>query len=383
MTDLVLSLHPTVASKFNQTDCLCPHKLRLGLRASEFRVLPSTYVGKPCLIHLRRHSSRIQAVTRARVARISRIPSVLDRELRVVLELASDAELCELCDILYGQSILSPLLKSVTYTDGPQDILVQLDDQEAREELIERLESRFLFLAADAGATLSGRRPSYHKVLLQVRKKLNVPCSTKLSTEDMEAEIFLHLLHEYSSKPKQPIKFSWTNGNSHVNRIESQQKGHGQWRGYGSAAIKLGAEELFSVILKGGSAVTISKLQHVLARRVSGKMLLEAAKYQIAKEMMKQGGQAAATKLETHVALLAARQGFACAASSYVALRSMMMLLGPLLWGTFLADIVIRATGTDYARVVRAIYAFAQIRLTRTYGWTTSKHQPGVHVVKI
>lgn len=383
MTDLVLSVHPTIASKFNQTDCLCPQKRTLGLRAPKFRVFPSTFSGKPCIIHLHGHSRRIQTVTQAGAARITRITSVKDRELRMVLELASDAELCELCDILYGRSILSPLLKSVTYRDGPQDILVQLDDQEAREALIERLESRFLFLAADARATLSGRRPSYHKVLLQVRKKLNVPCSAKLSTEDMEAEIFLHLLQEYSSKPKRPIKFSWTDRISHVNRIESKQQGRGQWQGYISAAVKLGAEELFSVILKGGSAMTVSKIQHVLARRVSGKMLLEAAKYQLAKEMLKQGGQAAATKLETHVALLAARQGFACAASSYVALRSMMMLLGPLLWGTFLADIVIRAAGTDYARVVRAIYAFAQIRLTRTYGWTASKHQLGVHVVKI
>lgn len=33
------------------------------------------------------------------------------------------------------------------------------------------------------------------------------------------------------------------------------------------------------------------------------------------------------------------------------------------LWGTFLADVVIRSIGTDYARVVRAIYAFAQVHL--------------------
>lgn len=383
MTDLVLSVYPTVASKFNQTDCLCPHRHTLRLRAPKFRALSSTFYGKPCTIHLHGRSSRIQTVTQARATRINTISSALNRELRMVFELASDDELCELCDILYGQSILSPLLKSVTYRDGPQDTLVQLDDREAREALMERLESRFLFLAADAKATLSGRRPSYHQVLLQVRKKLNVPCSTKLSTEDMEAEIFLHLLQEYSSIQKQPINFSRKNRISHVNRIERKQQGPGQWRGYISAAVKLGAEEILSVILKGGSAVTISKIQHMLARRVSGKMLLEAAKYQLAKEMLKQGGQAAATKLETHVALLAARQGFASAASSYVALRSMMMLLGPLLWGTFLADIVIRSAGTDYARVVRAIYAFAQIRLTRTYGWTASKHQLGVQVVKI
>lgn len=44
----------------------------------------------------------------------------------------------------------------------------------------------------------SGRRPTYRDVLLRVREKLHVPCSVKLSTEDMEAEIFLHLLQDYS-----------------------------------------------------------------------------------------------------------------------------------------------------------------------------------------
>lgn len=31
------------------------------------------------------------------------------------------------------------------------------------------------------------------------------------------------------------------------------------------------------------------------------------------------------------------------------------------LWGTLLADVVIQMLGTDYARIVRAIYAFAQV----------------------
>jgi hypothetical protein len=32
------------------------------------------------------------------------------------------------------------------------------------------------------------------------------------------------------------------------------------------------------------------------------------------------------------------------------------------LWGTLLADIVIQMLGTDYARIVQAIYAFAQVK---------------------
>jgi len=42
------------------------------------------------------------------------------------------------------------------------------------------------------------RRPSYRDVLLGVRKKLGVQCSSKLSTADLEAEIFLYLVDEYS-----------------------------------------------------------------------------------------------------------------------------------------------------------------------------------------
>lgn len=36
------------------------------------------------------------------------------------------------------------------------------------------------------------------------------------------------------------------------------------------------------------------------------------------------------------------------------------------LWGTFLADLVIQMLGTDYARILRAIYAFAQVFNSQT-----------------
>ena len=34
------------------------------------------------------------------------------------------------------------------------------------------------------------------------------------------------------------------------------------------------------------------------------------------------------------------------------------------LWGTFLADLVVQSLGPDYARVLRAIYTVAQVRVT-------------------
>ncbi|KAM0952839.1 hypothetical protein DsansV1_C02g0017611 [Dioscorea sansibarensis] len=296
---------------------------------------------------------------------------IYDPELRSVLELATDEELFELESILYGPSYFSPLLKSITsrpdvdYIRGEEAI-------ECRDDFIAQLEARFLFLAADARHTLRlGWRPSYRNVLLGVRKKLRVPCSSNLSTQDLEVEIFLHLLQEYSSQetgsssfPWEDVGFSGSDGSLEI--------GLSRWKVHALASLRVGAKELQQIILKGGGMLAFTKICQLLANKLSGKMLLEAANCEIKREIIRRGGQLAAINLESRAALLAARQGLARAASRYLGLRSMMMLVGPLLWGTFLADVVIQNLGTDYARILRAIYAFAQIRLTRTYGWTSS-----------
>ncbi|XP_009622602.1 uncharacterized protein LOC107803246 isoform X1 [Nicotiana tabacum] len=283
--------------------------------------------------------------------------SEVDPDLRSVLELATDSELYELQRILFGPSYFSPLLKSVTKRDEIDYIMIG-EDLEEREEFLSMLESRFLYLAADARSTLRGRRPSYREVLLGVREKLSIRCSAKLSTEDLEAEIFLYLLQEYSSS-----KESLDDSDGHG----SLEFGLSKWKVQAVAAIKAGAEGARSIILKGGGVLTLGRIYSGLARRFSGKMLLEAANYQISREVLKKGGEVAALNLESRLAMLAAKKGLAGAASRYFGLRSMMTFLGPILWGTLLADVVIQMLGTDYARIVRAIYAFAQIRITRTY----------------
>ncbi|XP_031280074.1 uncharacterized protein LOC116138507 isoform X3 [Pistacia vera] len=275
-----------------------------------------------------------------------------DPELRLVLELATDSELYELERILFGPSYFSPLLKSLTNGADVDHVMIE-EDLEEREGFIAALESRFLFLAADARSTLRGWRPSYRNVLLAVRKKLNIPCSSKLSTEDLEVEIFLHLLQEYASEESGVFPGLWENSKA-IDIQNTLELGLSQWKVQGLAFMKVGAAELKSMILK-------------LARRLSGKVFLEAANYQIKKEVLKKGGQLAAINLESRAALLAAKQGFAGAATKYLGFRSMMAFLGPIMWGTLLADVVIQMLGTDYARVLRAIYAFAQIRITRTY----------------
>ncbi|XP_047311962.1 uncharacterized protein LOC124915313, partial [Impatiens glandulifera] len=278
-----------------------------------------------------------------------------DPDLRSVLELATDNELYELERILFGPSYFSPLLKSII--NPKSDRFFIEEDPEEREDFIENLESRFLFLAADARYTLRGWRPTYRDILLGVKKKLNIRCSSKLPTEDLEAEIFLHLLQEYGSEQ----------GFGTSSSEDTLELGLDKWKVQALTALKGGAPELSSMILKGGGMLTLGRIYNWLARRLSGKMLLEAANYQLKSEVIKKGGHLAAINLESRFALLAAKQGVAGAAARYVGLRNTMTLFGPMLWGTFLADVTIQMLGTDYARILRAIYAFAQIRIMRTY----------------
>ncbi|XP_073100465.1 uncharacterized protein [Elaeis guineensis] len=248
----------------------------------------------------------------------ARREDVFDPELRPVLELATDDELYELQNILFGPSYFSPLLKSIT-SRRDADFATDGEAIEGREDFIAHLESRFLYLAADARSTL--------------RNEMG------------------------------PVSFPWDDtkiSNGHG----SLEVGLSQWKVHTFSALRFGAKQLQQIFLKGGGMLTVTKIYEMVAQNLSGKMLLEAANYEIKHEIIKRGGQLAAVSLESRAAALAARQGLCRAATQYLGLRSLMMLLGPLMWGTFLADIVIQMLGTDYARILRAIYAFAQIRLT-------------------
>lgn len=332
--------------------------------SSPFAVTPSPKRTFPNYSSPRRRIG-LSTVACTYVALSSKGQGAFDPELRSVLELATDSELYELERILFGPSYFSPLLKSFTKRADVDYVMIE-QDLEEREDFIASLESRFLFLAADARSTLRGWRPSYRNVLLAVRKNLNIHCSSKLSTEDLEAEIFLHLLQEYASEESGVFPGSWENSEA-SDAQNSLELGLSQWKVQALAAFNAGAVELKSMMLKGGGIYTLVKIYQLLMRNLSGKFFLEAANYQIKKEVLKKGGQLAAINLESRAALLAAKQGFAGAATKYLGLRNMVALLGPVLWGTFLADVVIQMLGTDYARILRAIYAFAQIRITRTY----------------
>lgn len=210
-----------------------------------------------------------------------------------------------------SSSYLSPLLKSITSSNRVEDVdraMIGVDLQQ-RQHFIAALESRFFFLAADARSTLRllllfiyifflllflhyililhsfvirrGWRPSYRSVLLQLRKKLNITCSTKLSTQDLELEIFLHLLHynsgfvtffffSFSEKKVQNLLYLYSDdlklqyscreeSGNYPGLLDtctasdgqgSLQFGLSQWKVQSLAALKVGAEDLRSIILK-------------------------------------------------------------------------------------------------------------------------------------
>ncbi|RCV11910.1 hypothetical protein SETIT_2G224600v2 [Setaria italica] len=302
------------------TSCSC-----VGRRAPAPAVAASPRFGSACRAQFPLRSLLLHRAA-ASPSAAAAAEGMSDPELRLVLELATDEELLEFEEILYGTSYFSPLLKSIARRPNSDSVVV-LDDIEERDLFISKLESRFLYLAADARSIIRGWRPSYRDVLLGVRKKLGVQCSSKLSTADLEAEIFLHLVNEYSSHQKDPASFPWDKQKS-PNEISSL--GVNKWKVLTDAAWKIGAKGLESTFLKGGSALTVKTIYESLASRLSGKLVMEAANYEIKKELVKQGGRLAAVNLESRAGLLAARQGLARAASRYAGLRSVMTFLGPI-----------------------------------------------------
>jgi len=70
--------------------------------------------------------------------------------------------------------------------------------------------------------------------------------------------------------------------------------------------------------------------------------------------------------------LLGTLRGPGTAAAGRGALRG----AAPALWAFFAADILLKSCGTDHARLARAVFALAQVRLLRTGGFSTTPAPP-------
>lgn len=300
-----------------------------------------------------------------------------DLELWEVLDLATEAELVALHNILYGRSPLSPILKSLMADNEPAVPL------RGRAALMHRIEARFRFLAATAGALLKGRRPSYRESLLQVRDRLSIKCPSGLTTPELEAEIYMHLLQHHSpsveglveeiesaadeadSKPvqsamqvlKQPVLWG-ARGRKWVNTVAAPM-------------LVAGAEWLPSLAKLGGVAA-FGRARPAVLRSLAAKLAVQVHRCDAALRVLyRQGALGARGALQSRMQLQAAQEGVGVAAARYGTARGALAMLGPLMWAWLAADLTLLALGTDYGRLVRAIVALAQVRLLRTHGFVS------------
>jgi hypothetical protein len=73
------------------------------------------------------------------------------------------------------------------------------------------------------------------------------------------------------------------------------------------------------------------------------------------------GARSVLSQWQRQAALAAAQQGLTSATLRYSAVQGALSFLGPVMWAWLAVDLVKAAVGTDYARVVRAVYILAQV----------------------
>ena len=272
-------------------------------------------------------------------------------ELRAALELTTEEELQQLTELLFSRRF-NPL----DYVQTPAPIDVQSRDREA---WLDAVEQRFRYLSADGLTVLRGRteQVTYRQTLIQVCRYLKIPYPKQLSTTDLEAEVFLHLMGRAWKQLPAAEKQALT---VRVQRAIVESKL--------SEPLPLSTEkDPLGLLFKGGSALAVSSIvKPMLLKLMAHQFALHFATYQMAKQAVITGGTAAATQFQNYVAIQTARRSMVTSAARYGATRSIFSLVGPVLWTWFLADLGWRSISTNYARIIPTIFALAQIRLTRS-----------------
>jgi uncharacterized protein YaaW (UPF0174 family) len=270
-------------------------------------------------------------------------------ELRTALELATEEELQQITNILFCRRF-NPL----DYLRAPDAIAVQSQDWDS---WLDSVEDRFRYLAADGVTVLKGQteKVSYRQILVRVCHFLKVPYSQKMPTTEIEAEIYLHLVNKAwkrlppSEQKSLSIQIQKALADSHTPQPLPVHLQHNP----------------LDIVLKGGSVIAINSiLKPILLKHIAGQFALHFARYQGAKTALVQGGT-----IVNQIALQTAKQGMTTAAARYGAVRTVLSLVGPALWGWFIADLGWKAIATDYGRIIPTIFALAQIRLTRDDCW--------------
>ncbi|MFM6062387.1 MAG: YaaW family protein [Microcystis panniformis] len=270
-------------------------------------------------------------------------------ELRTALELATEEELQQITNILFCRRF-NPL----DYLRAPDAIAVQSQDWDS---WLDSVEDRFRYLAADGVTVLKGQteKVSYRQILVRVCHFLKVPYSQKMPTTEIEAEIYLHLVNKAwkrlppSEQKSLSIQIQKALADCHTPQPLPVHLQHNP----------------LDIVLKGSSVIAINSiLKPILLKHIAGQFALHFVRYQGAKTALVQGGA-----IVNQIALQTAKQGMTRAAARYGAVRTVLSLVGPALWGWFIADLGWKAIATDYGRIIPTIFALAQIRLTREDCW--------------
>ena len=271
-------------------------------------------------------------------------------ELRTALELATDDELQQLTRILFCRKF-NPL----DYMGTPEPLDIQSQE---RVEWIDSIEQRFRHLAADGLTVLQGRTQevTYRQAIIQVCRYLKIPYSKKLSTEDLEAELFVHLMGKaYEKLPSNEqaaitVKIQKSLSTSNLAKPLPVHIQH----------------DPMKLFLTGSSALVVSSvIQPVVLQQIARQFAVHLATYQITQQTLVKGGIATAGQVQAYVTMQLAKRGMVTAAASQGVVRGMFAFLGPAMWGWFFADLGWRAISTNYGRIIPAILALAQIRLIR------------------
>ncbi|WP_066118873.1 YaaW family protein [Geminocystis sp. NIES-3709] len=278
-------------------------------------------------------------------------------ELRTVLELATEDELQQVTKILFSRR-----LNPIDYLKSPDPLDVQSNDLQT---WLDMLENRFRFLAADGITVLRGQTKEvcYRDVLIQVCRYLKIPYSQKMTTIEIESEIFLNLLQQ--AWRKLPSAEQKSLKNQVINSLAQSPQ---------PEPLPLSLQhDPVKILLQGGSLMAVSSiLKPWLLQKIAQQFAIHFATYQVTKTTIIKGGIATASQLQNHFALQMAKRGMVMSTARYTAVRGVFAFLGPVLWGCFLADLGWRAIATNYTRIIPVIFTLAQIRLTRGYDWEMS-----------
>lgn len=269
-------------------------------------------------------------------------------ELKAALELATEEELQQITQILF-----QPRFNPLDYWQNPQPLEIQSQNWDA---WIDSLDRRFRYLAADGFTVLRGNTNElpYRKILIQVCLYLKIPYSQQMSTTDIEAEIFLNLVS--NAWKKLPLTEQKSLQAKISNALAERQP---------PTPLPLHIQHNpVKILMTRGSLIAVNSiLKKWLLKHIAQQFAIHFARYQAAKTALVQGGTL--TLLQSKFALNAAKKGMTTTVARYSATKTVLSLMGSVMWAWLIADLGWRAIATNYSRIVPTIFTLAQIRLTR------------------